>query len=136
MPLVKIDKFAPSQRPYALHRETFRVDQHGCARVEAVWAGRKNGVTTTTVGSLWDYGPKTLVEFVDTIDMRYGGTWIAQWDGSALLTANPMIHTVQLQTIAALSQDLARFFPHRPRTSMAGITGRPDERRHFARRGA
>ena len=83
--LVELDKFAPSKRPYAFDRPSFR-DGY----IKAIWAGRKDSRTTASVGTLhaWD-GRKTLSSFdemIETVDMRYGGYSIAKWDGEKLIT--------------------------------------------------
>lgn len=107
--LARLDKFAPSKRPYALKRESFRVNIHGCAKVEAVWAGRKSGCTTASVGELWDYGPKTFDEFVATIDMRYGGTSFAKWDGDTLITPSGVTQKLHSRYVEMLDAALNGF---------------------------
>jgi hypothetical protein len=84
--LVKLDKFAPSQRPYAFLRESFQIDQRGRATVEAIWPGRKSGVTTASFGQLGGYRLSTLDDLIENIDMRYGGYSIGKWDGERLIT--------------------------------------------------
>lgn len=86
MPLARQEKFAPSQTPYAIDPDSGTEDG-GKVTFEAVWAGRKHGETTVSVGTLWDYDVPSDVEgFLAGIDMRYGGRPRARWDGHSLWT--------------------------------------------------
>lgn len=87
--LSRADRFIPSRRPYALLGGSFRPDGSSFV-VDAIWGGRKRGRTTVTVGTLrlWTPrrpGPTTFEELLAVADMRYGGAWHRQWDGSRLL---------------------------------------------------
>ncbi|MGL5816618.1 MAG: hypothetical protein ACRCYR_03575, partial [Phycicoccus sp.] len=90
MALVKQPRWAPSQRPYAILRGS-AWPTGGSWIVRALWAGRKRGVTTVTVGTLnlWNHQtrdtPDTLDAALAAADMRYGGEWHHQWDGETLL---------------------------------------------------
>lgn len=83
--LVKLDKFSPSKRPYAFRWETFSINGWGLASVEAIWPGRKNGRTTASYGHLTGRHA-TPEEFIEQVDMRYGGYSIGKWDGENLIT--------------------------------------------------
>lgn len=79
-----IDKWAPSQKPYALKWNTLQEVKFGPklwkARVEAVRAGRKNGQDTLSYGyvSAWP-SPK---------DAEQEGVWWQNWDNRYGLTVD------------------------------------------------
>lgn len=103
MPLVQQNRWAPSQRPYAIDRNTARIDRGGWT-VNALWVGRKRGATTITTGTLHLFTAAlttpnpaaTLDDALATADMRYGGDWAHQWDGQRLLV-NPNDHLTPAQ---------------------------------------
>lgn len=109
--LVKLDKFTPSRRPYALSPVAYTVS-HGCLYVDAIWAGRKNGRTTASFGHLWGRYP-SIEEFIEKIDMRYGGTSFAKWDGETLITPSGVTETLHAQYVDMLDAAL-RAFPAVP----------------------
>jgi len=62
--------------------------------VPAVWFRRRRGVTVACIGNLWDYvrDPKpvtTLDALARMTDGRYGGAWIARWDGESYVSEHP-----------------------------------------------
>lgn len=85
------DRWAPSQRPYALLRASYKVRDRGVGgQVDAIWPGRKRGLLTVTLGTLTLWSPRHreavgFDEAVATADLRYGGDWAHQWDGETLL---------------------------------------------------
>ena len=107
--LVRLDKFAPSKRPYALRRESFETTDWGYASVEAVWPGRKNGRTTASFGHLGTHGPRSFDEFIEKIDMRYGGTSYAKWDGDTLITPSGVTQKLHQQYVEMLDAALNNF---------------------------
>lgn len=90
MPLIHTKSAAPSARPYALNPETFRLG--GASHtIEALWLGRKDGKTRVSLGTLRLYAlgnqrPKTLEDYFDVADPRYGGDPLYIWNGSSLWT--------------------------------------------------
>jgi hypothetical protein len=107
--LVKLGKFAPSKTPYALHPRAWYVDNHGFIRVQAIWAGRKNGRTTASIGELSDLGSTTFEEFVENVDMRYGGEYEGRWDGERLITPQPVTPTRYKSLTSILIEVLGTF---------------------------
>lgn len=85
------DKFAPSQNPYWFARGTLDGE-----RIDAVWAGRKDGRTTLTLGTyhLWParanwrdgFDRLDVLDRIALTDTRYGGNWNYRFDGVRHLT--------------------------------------------------
>jgi hypothetical protein len=98
MPIVPASSFAPSKKPYAIDLNSFQATNKSYARsdgttypyttasIDAVWVGRKNGLTYVTSGHLSTGGSgcATLREFLDNFDPRYGGQAEARWDGTSM----------------------------------------------------
>lgn len=86
--LERRDKFSPSQTPYAFQRNLYEIHKphERTAWAYAIWAGRKNGLTTVSIGWLHGRAAPTVDEFIDTVDMRYGGSYEGKWDGASLIT--------------------------------------------------
>ena len=88
--LRKIDKFAPSQKPYWFDAKSLRPFSSTSHKVNAMWVGRKNGLTVVTLGTYslhtharfrsldMPYDADALITHADT---RYGGDWLYRWDG-------------------------------------------------------
>lgn len=113
--LVKLSNLAPSQRPYAIHVPSFELEAPGRATVEVVWLGRKKGRTTITAGSLYLFSFQhlfvSLADALEHADMRYGGTWMHQWDGHNLLVEPthplaPAAHTATAERLDAILSSL------------------------------
>ncbi|MBB3752471.1 hypothetical protein FHT44_004983 [Mycolicibacterium sp. BK634] len=111
MSLTRRDKFAASQSPYALDPNTFDVSERGLSSVTAIWAGRKNGRTTASFGTLVGEHNKhaSFEEFVAKVDMRYGGTYEGKWDGRTLITESALPELRRLELINLLDGVLSRF---------------------------
>lgn len=107
--------FAPSQNPYAVDPESW---DRQTGHIDAIWAGRKNGVTTITAGTLKIWAPRTdinalaLPEALAQADTRYGGDWELKWDGEELLV-NPVV-VVKPQEYLQWSYDLDSFLERFP----------------------
>lgn len=92
MPLIHTNSAAPSARPYALNPDTFQLG--GASHtIEAIWLGRKNGRTRVSLGKLRLFAkaadgprPRTLEDYYDVADSRYGGEPRHIWDGTSLWT--------------------------------------------------
>lgn len=96
MPLVRIPNPSPSKTPYALETASYKPSRHdGPMYVNAIWLGRKNGVTTLSSGTLTlsTFSPNTtaqqrqaltLTETLAIYDPRYGGDAHLRWDGEYL----------------------------------------------------
>lgn len=92
MPLIRTSSAAPSRRPYAIDRDSFRkVEDQAYPRfeIDAIWLGRKNGATTISMGTLglwWHNRPAnpSLDECIAKCDSRYGGDPFAVWNGTHL----------------------------------------------------
>jgi hypothetical protein len=95
-----VDRFVMSHRPYAVDLSSWRRgewqmahDGHRYADQEmtAIWFRRKQGVTVAHLGTLWDHSDADnaadMLRLHD--DGRYGGNWIAAWDGERCWTQNP-----------------------------------------------
>lgn len=84
--MIREEKFVMSRRPFAVDLSTFRVDEHGFSRVNAVWFRRRRGVTVSCIGTLWGSlipAPQTVHEFLERhTDGRYGGDTVGRWDGT------------------------------------------------------
>lgn len=114
-------RFAPSRTPYAVDPATFRIGEEtygpsGARRIEvdAVWAGRKHGNTTVSVGHLWDTSTATsLNDFLDQWDGRYGGRPRARWDGHTLWTEADFSEDERARVISRC-RDLLAAFPAIP----------------------
>lgn len=111
--LQRLDKFAPSKTPYAFHPDTFIRNPNGLSRVLAVWAGRKNGRTTAATGWLVGRKQETYEEFIETVDMRYGGGYEGKWDGVSLVTSQAIAES-QRQTLVSNLMYYSSWFPDPP----------------------
>lgn len=112
--------WAPSQRPYAVRPDTQTWDRaRGWVTVQALWAGRKRGRITVTIGhlKLWSQFETftTLEEALARADTRYGGDWLAAWDGSTLLAepSHPLT-PAEHAALAAVLADYLRGLPSVP----------------------
>lgn len=88
--LRKIDKFAASQNPYWFDLSSIQHGNLGGANIDAIWFGRKKGLTTVTFGTYSLYFPKSeknapVSHLIEIADTRYGGSWMYQWDGESFL---------------------------------------------------
>lgn len=107
--LERLDKFAPSQTPYAIDPDSFVVSQRGTAFVSAIWAGRKNGRTTASYGTLSHHGVLTVDDFINGVDMRYGGSYHGRWDGQSLVTATAYPEERRAVILRKLTRALEEF---------------------------
>lgn len=104
MPLIPVTrKLAPSSNPYAFRLDSAEYEtltRHDGVVIDpsqiifdAIWLGRKNGVTTVTIGryTVWTHGQDRLsrdddlTTLLSKTDTRYGGSWTAKFDGDVLL---------------------------------------------------
>lgn len=89
--MIREDRFLISRKPYAVDLGGLRVTEHeGCsptAYLTAVWFRRRQGVTVSCIGHLWDIqdpAPRDAAEFLARHDDgRYGGTCEGRWDGES-----------------------------------------------------
>ena len=91
--MIRAHRLAVSRPMYAFDPTTWRASGSHGFEVDAVWFKRKNGILAATQGV---YHPMVLRRDAqpadDTYatwiaaadDNRYGGKWIAQWDGTGL----------------------------------------------------
>ena len=124
MPLIPVTrKLAPSSNPYAfrtasaqtesLTRNDGSVIDLFRVTYDAIWLGRKNGVTTVTIGSYSVYADgqeelsrdDDLTALLAKADTRYGGSWAAKYDGETLLVepTHPLTPQEQMKLIEQLS---------------------------------
>lgn len=97
--MIHEEKFLISKRPYAVDLQDFRLRASGGAmtyavHVGAVWFRRRKGVTVAVIGNLWDFqstpAPVDVHEALRRhTDGRYGGSWIARWDGDSYVSEEP-----------------------------------------------
>jgi hypothetical protein len=101
--MIKMDKFLISKRPYAVDLSSMQSTWHErrydglpppnsskgswhCT-IQAVWFRRRNGLTVSCIGDLWDIqneAPLTAVEMLERHDDgRYGGNARGRWDGES-----------------------------------------------------
>lgn len=106
--LVRLDKFTPSKRPYALDLGAY-TRSHNRLHINAIWAGRKDGRTTASFGSLSAYGIETVEELIEKIDMRWGGDSFAKWDGDILITPSGVTQKLHQQYVEMLGAALNNF---------------------------
>lgn len=111
--LVLMDKFAPSQTPYAFIPKSFRNYMDYLSVVTAIWAGRKNGRTTVSYGTLTASRVDSFDEFVEKIDMRYGGAYEAKWDGETLITGGA-VTTYRHRELVGMLDGYLKTFPEVP----------------------
>lgn len=116
MPLIPVTrKLAPSSNPYAFRRDSAEYDtltrndgtilDPSSVIFDAMWLGRKNGVTTVTIGryTVWTHGQDKLsrdddlTTLLSKADTRYGGSWAAKYDGAHLLVEPTYQYTPQDQ---------------------------------------
>jgi hypothetical protein len=94
--VIRADRLAPSRPMYAFNPATWAKDTWGNGfNVAAVWFKRKSGVLTAFMG---DYRPMVIrrdrqpagdtyeVWITAADDNRYGGSWLASWNGTGLLS--------------------------------------------------
>lgn len=106
--LVKLDKFTPSKRPYAIDLSSAKRG-YSSLYVDCIWAGRKNGRTTASFGTLNAYRVETVEELIEKIDMRYGGCSFAKWDGDTLITPSGVTQKLHSQYVEMLDAALNNF---------------------------
>lgn len=111
--LVLMDKFAPSQTPYAFIPKSFRSELGYLSVVTAIWAGRKNGRTTVSYGELTNRKVDSFDEFTEKIDMRYGGAYEAKWDGETLITESA-VTTFHHRELVGMLDGYLKTFPNVP----------------------
>jgi hypothetical protein len=98
------DRFVMSHRPYAVDLSSWKRGElnprhtgegdpylHQHQTIDAIWFRRKKGVTVAHLGMLWDFSEAdNAADFLRLHnDGRYGGNWIAAWDGERCWTQNP-----------------------------------------------
>lgn len=102
--MIREERLYISKKPYAVDPTSLRVttnepdrpEHHRTHRVhiDAVWFRRRRGVTVATIGTLWDFqrdpAPADVHEALRRHDDgRYGGSWIARWDGESYVSEVP-----------------------------------------------
>lgn len=102
--MIHEDAFRISKSPYAIKLDSLVISSSGDPaqaqvvshriEIDAVWFRRRSGITRAVIGTLWDYQTGTRPTGVYDalgrhVDGRYGGAWIARWDGTAYVSENP-----------------------------------------------
>lgn len=97
--MIREDKFLISKRPYAVDLDSLRIakpwEPNCWVLIDAVWFRRRRGVTVAVIGTLADFqatpAPLSTVEALERYtDGRYGGSWIARWDGESYVSEHPV----------------------------------------------
>lgn len=100
----RTDRFVMSHRPYAVDLSSWRrgewktsMDGRQYARhtIASIWFRRKRGVTVAHLGTIsTNSGTDSAEDFLRLHnDSRYGGNWIAAWDGERCWTETPAAKT-------------------------------------------
>lgn len=121
--MIREDEHVLSRRPYAVDLTSLRsgplptagLDSPTVYRVglDAVWFRRKNGVVVATLGQLWDSQSPAPADAAAALryhdDGRYGGDWIARWDGSRYIGARGYPPDTMAAHLAILRPALERY---------------------------
>lgn len=117
--MIREERFRISKRPYAVDLGSMRIqtiepspEQHQLVRVHhirigAVWFRRREGRTVAVLGRLWDIcrdpAPGDVHEALRRHrDGRYGGSWIARWDGEDYVSEHPQPPEAMAEHLALL----------------------------------
>lgn len=118
--MIRAPKLVPSRPMYAFNPATWRKASYGGFEVDAVWFKRKRGVIVATMGTYHPFVCGHGAEEPDSgeylpwieaaNDNRYGGSWLAKWDGTGLLCYDPPVSPdVAAERIKFLTAVLAGF---------------------------
>lgn len=115
--MIREDKFRISRRPYAVDLGSLRVkttepEREGQNRIhhvvlDATWFRRRGGATMACLGTLWDIvrdpAPQDVHEALTRHDDgRYGGSWVARWDGESYVSEHPQSPEAMAEHMAVL----------------------------------
>jgi hypothetical protein len=81
--MLRENRYVASHRPYAVDLSSWTRSDRSRQAINAIWFRRKKGDLIATFGELWDYSAANDVQECLRLhdDGRYGGDWIASWDG-------------------------------------------------------
>jgi len=121
--MIRAPRLAPSRPMYAFRPETWRPGPGYGFQVEAVWFKRKSGVLTAFIGS---YHPMVLRRdqqptddaygtwIAAADDNRYGGSWLASWNGTGLLSYDQPVTPAETAERIAFLDAMLRGYPDPP----------------------
>ena len=117
--MIRAPRLVPSRPMYAFNPAAWRERYPGSFEVDAVWFKLKNGILSAVCGT---YHPMVLRSdrqptdgtyetwIATADDNRYGGSWVAKWDGTGLLVyATPVLPEVMEEHISFLDPMLKNF---------------------------
>lgn len=124
--MIRQERFQISKRPYAVDLHSLQVTSNvGPSSVshrvafDAVWFRRRRGVTVACIGHLWDRISPAADLTADTAlrameDGRYGGAWVARWDGENYASEVPQSPEAMERHLAIL-RPMLECYPAVPR---------------------
>lgn len=134
--MIREERFLISRRPYAVDLESLRVAPGHPVSVrvdiDAVWFRRRRGVLVAVIGTLWDYQSKHGVPadvheaLARHTDGRYGGSWIARWDGESYVSEHPQSPEAMAAHLAVLRTSSNTSNPRGTTMSTRSVVGTVD----------
>jgi hypothetical protein len=122
--MIRAGRLAPSRPMYAFDPATWAKDTWGNGfHVDAVWFKRKSGLLTAFMGSYHpmvchrDQSPAepTYEAWIAAADdNRYGGAWLASWNGQGLLSYDQPISPEETAKRVQFLDAMLRGFPEPP----------------------